>query len=232
MPTIANRLHQVRNTLHSTAAQNGRCATELTLVAASKTQSHQAIVEAWQAGQRHFGENYVQEGILKIRQLKHLPDLEWHLIGPLQSNKTKVVAEHFSWVQTVDRLKIAERLSQQRPSHMAPLQVCLQVNISGEESKSGILPAQLDPLADQVARLPNLCLRGLMAIPKASTDDERQRQPFEQMYRLFDNIRQRIPSVDTLSLGMSGDMHHAISQGSTMVRIGTAIFGPRHRPPA
>lgn len=232
MPTIANRLHQVRNTLHRTAAQHGRCATELTLVAASKTQSHQAIVEAWQAGHRHFGENYVQEGVHKIQQLKHLTDLEWHLIGPLQSNKTKVVAEHFNWVQTIDRFKIAERLSQQRPSVMAPLQVCLQVNISGEKSKSGILPEQLGVLAEQVARLPNLCLRGLMAIPAATTDAERQGQPFEQMYRLFADIRQRINSVDTLSMGMSGDMQQAISQGSTMVRIGTAIFGPRHRPTA
>ncbi|GHD94481.1 YggS family pyridoxal phosphate enzyme [Pseudocitrobacter faecalis] len=181
------------------------------------------------AGQRAFGENYVQEGVEKIRffQDKGITDLQWHFIGPLQSNKSRLVAEHFDWCHTVDRLKIATRLSEQRPAHLPPLNVLIQVNISDEQSKSGIEPEAVDALAAEVSALPNLCLRGLMAIPAPETEYDKQFAVAQQMAVAFARLKTHYPTVDTLSLGMSDDMEAAIAAGSTMVRIGTAIFGAR-----
>lgn len=227
MLTIAKQLTSALNTIQDSAIKAGRSPSEVSLLAVSKTKPNQAIKEAWQAGQRMFGENYVQEGIQKIQQLTELEGIEWHLIGPLQSNKTKVVAEHFTWVQSIDRLKIAERLSQQRPENMTPLQVCIQVNISQENSKSGVAPAAVLGLAESISTLPNLCLRGLMAIPAATTDNAEQQHIFATMQQLYTSLQQRFNTIDTLSMGMSSDMHNAILCGATMVRIGTAIFGAR-----
>ena len=199
---------------------------EVTLLAVSKTKPFADILTAYHAGQRQFGENYVQEGVEKIQLAKqqNINDITWHLIGPLQSNKTRIVAEHFDWVQTIDRVKIAERLSQQRPDHLQPLQVLIQINISDENSKSGITPQQMEELAQQIINLPKLQLRGLMAIP-APTE-----AVFNQMKVLLQQLQQRFPQqkIDTLSMGMTDDMQTAIACGSTMVRIGTAIFGKRN----
>ncbi|TKU44859.1 YggS family pyridoxal phosphate-dependent enzyme, partial [Citrobacter sp. wls716] len=188
-----------------------------------------AIEEAITAGQRAFGENYVQEGVDKIRyfQEKGVNDLQWHFIGPLQSNKSRLVAEHFDWCHTIDRLRIAARLSEQRPADLPPLNVLIQINISDENSKSGIPLAELDALAAEVAALPRITLRGLMAIPAAESDYVRQFEVAQQMAVAFAGLKTRNPNIDTLSLGMSDDMDAAIAAGSTMVRIGTAIFGAR-----
>lgn len=229
MLTIANRLQTALESIQTTAHSAGRAPSEITLLAVSKTKPISAIKEAFQAGQRCFGENYVQEGVEKIQALAVCSDIEWHFIGPLQSNKTRVVAEHFDWVQTVDRLKIAQRLNDQRPSHLPPLQVCVQVNISGEMSKSGVMPSEVSELANAIAQMPNLRLRGLMAIPAATDDKTAQRATFAQMHELFKQLSHQVSSVDTLSMGMSGDMDSAIQAGSTMVRIGTAIFGAREK---
>ena len=205
----------------------------VTLLAVSKTFGVDAIAEAHAAGQRRFGENYVQEAIEKVAALEGLvPRPEWHLIGPLQSNKTRVVAATFDWVHTVDRLKIAERLSTQRPDGRAPLSVCLQVNVSGEASKSGLAPAEVGAVAHAVATLPRLRLRGLMAIPEAVADGDlaAQRRPFRALRTLFDQLRSEGLALDTLSAGMSDDLEAAILEGATMVRVGSAIFG--RRPPA
>ena len=203
----------------------------VTLLAVSKTQDAAAVAEAHAAGQRCFGENYVQEALDKIDALAHLePQPEWHLIGPLQANKTRVVAERFDWVHSVDRLKIAERLSAQRPEGMAPLSVCLQVNVSGEATKSGVLPGDLVPLAHAVSMLPRLALRGLMAIPEPIGDFEAQRRPHRRLRELLEALRRDGLVLDTLSMGMSADLEAAIAEGSTMVRIGSAIFGERARP--
>lgn len=203
----------------------------MTLLAVSKTKPFSAIEQAYAAGQRAFGENYVQEGVDKIlaaqQQDWQQDPIEWHFIGPLQSNKTRLVAEHFDWMQTVDRLKIAERLNQQRPADLAPLKVCLQVNISGESTKSGLNIEQVLPLAEEIVKLDKLELKGLMAIPQA-TQDEQLEQQFAEMQRCYRALQTRFPGVDTLSIGMSGDMQAAINAGSTMVRIGTAIFGARN----
>lgn len=205
---------------------------EVTLLAVSKTKPFADILKAYHAGQRQFGENYVQEGVEKIQlaQQQNLNDITWHLIGPLQSNKTRIVAEHFDWVQTIDRLKIAERLSQQRPDHLQPLQVLIQINISDENSKSGITPQQMEELAQQIINLPKLQLRGLMAIPAPTEDINQQTAVFNQMKVLLQQLQQRFPQqkIDTLSMGMTDDMQTAIACGSTMVRIGTAIFGKRN----
>lgn len=205
---------------------------EVTLLAVSKTKPFADILTAYHAGQRQFGENYVQEGVEKIQlaQQQNLNDITWHLIGPLQSNKTRIVAEHFDWVQTIDRVKIAERLSQQRPDHLQPLQVLIQINISDENSKSGITPQQMEELAQQIINLPKLQLRGLMAIPAPTEDINQQTAVFNQMKVLLQQLQQRFPQqkIDTLSMGMSDDMQTAIACGSTMVRIGTAIFGKRN----
>lgn len=205
---------------------------KVTLLAVSKTKPFADILKAYHAGQRQFGENYVQEGVEKIQlaQQQNLNDITWHLIGPLQSNKTRIVAEHFDWVQSIDRLKIAERLSQQRPDHLQPLQVLIQINISDENSKSGITPQQMEELAQQIINLPKLQLRGLMAIPAPTEDINQQTAVFNQMKVLLQQLQQRFPQqkIDTLSMGMTDDMQTAIACGSTMVRIGTAIFGKRN----
>jgi pyridoxal phosphate enzyme (YggS family) len=201
------------------------------LLAVSKTFPAEAVLEAVEAGQRAFGENYLQEGIDKIAAVaKALPDiaLEWHFIGPIQSNKTRPIAAHFDWVHTVERLKIAQRLSEQRPPERGPLNICLQVNISGEASKSGILPEELPALAQAVAALPNLRLRGLMAIPEPQEDPALQRPPFARLRALAQDIVRSGIHLDTLSMGMSGDMRAAILEGATIVRVGSAIFGARH----
>ena len=196
----------------------------------SKTKPVAAITEAIAAGQRTFGENYVQEGVDKVQHFAALPEgatLDWHFIGPLQSNKSRLVAEHFAWCHTVDRLRIAQRLSDQRPADMPPLNVLIQINISDEQSKSGIVLAELPALAEAVVALPNVRLRGLMAIPAPQEDYQSQLAVFRQMHDAFLALQQHYPQVDTLSMGMTDDMTAAIAAGSTLVRIGTAIFGAR-----
>lgn len=230
MNDIAHNLAQVRDKISAAVALCGRAPEEVTLLAVSKTKPASAIEEAINAGQRAFGENYVQEGVEKIRYFQEAgqTDLQWHFIGPLQSNKSRLVAEHFDWCHTVDRLKIASRLSEQRPAHLPPLNVLIQVNISDETSKSGIAPEEVDALAQAVAALPGLCLRGLMAIPAPESEYVRQFAVAQQMAVAFARLKTHYPTVDTLSLGMSDDMEAAIAAGSTMVRIGTAIFGARN----
>ncbi|WP_254050878.1 YggS family pyridoxal phosphate-dependent enzyme [Zoogloea sp. LCSB751] len=204
----------------------GRQPAEVRLLAVSKTWPADSVREAAAAGQQAFGENYVQEGVTKVEALAGL-GLEWHFIGPLQSNKTRLVANHFAWVHSIDRLKIAERLSEQRDVHLPPLNVCIQVNVSGEDSKSGVAPAELPELAEAVAALPRLCLRGLMAIPEPTPDVAVQRARFASLRALRDELNGAGYGLDTLSMGMSDDLEAAIAEGSTMVRVGTAIFGSR-----
>jgi pyridoxal phosphate enzyme (YggS family) len=229
MNDIAHNLAHVRDKISAAAIRCGRASEEVTLLAVSKTKPASAIAEAIDAGHRAFGENYVQEGVDKIRYFRERgdADLQWHFIGPLQSNKSRLVAEHFDWCHTIDRLRIATRLSEQRPASMAPLNVLIQINISDENSKSGIPLDELDALAAEVATLPHLTLRGLMAIPAPESSYERQFAVAQQMAVAFGALKARYASVDTLSLGMSDDMEAAIAAGSTMVRIGTAIFGAR-----
>lgn len=227
MTSIQHNLQQLRQRIRAAATQCGRDPEEVTLLAVSKTKPASAVEEAIEAGQLAFGENYVQEGVEKIEALAAHPQVEWHFIGPLQSNKSRLVAEHFAWCHTVDRLKIAQRLNDQRPDALPPLNVLIQVNISDENSKSGIMLEDLPELAQQVAALPRLQLRGLMAIPAPESDYARQLAVCQRMADAFRQLKQRYPDVDTLSLGMSDDMEAAIAAGSTMVRIGTAIFGAR-----
>ena len=232
MNDIAHNLAQVRDKISAAATRCGRAPEEVTLLAVSKTKPASAIAEAIAAGHRAFGENYVQEGVDKIRYFQELgnSDLQWHFIGPLQSNKSRLVAEHFDWCHTLDRLRIATRLNEQRPAGLAPLNVLIQINISDENSKSGIALNELDTLAAEVAALPGLTLRGLMAIPAPESSYERQFAVAQQMAVAFEALKARYSTVDTLSLGMSDDMEAAIAAGSTMVRIGTAIFGARDYP--
>lgn len=229
MNDIAHNLAQVRDKISAAASRCGRASEEVTLLAVSKTKPASAIEEAIAAGQLAFGENYVQEGVEKIRHFreKGIAGLQWHFIGPLQSNKSRLVAEHFDWCHTLDRLRIATRLNEQRPAELEPLNVLIQINISDENSKSGIRLEELDALAAEVVELPNLRLRGLMAIPAPESDYVRQFEVARQMAVAFAGLKTRYPDVDTLSLGMSDDMEAAIAAGSTMVRIGTAIFGAR-----
>ncbi|MDR3104266.1 MAG: YggS family pyridoxal phosphate-dependent enzyme [Yokenella regensburgei] len=229
MNDIAHNLAQVRDKISAAAERCGRDSEEVTLLAVSKTKPASAIEEAIAAGQLAFGENYVQEGVEKVRyfQQKGQQNLQWHFIGPLQSNKSRLVAEHFDWCHTVDRLKIATRLSEQRPAELPPLNVLIQVNISDEQSKSGIALDEVDALAESIAALPGITLRGLMAIPAPESEYVRQFAVAQQMAVAFAELKTRYPTVDTLSLGMSDDMEAAIAAGSTMVRIGTAIFGAR-----
>jgi len=230
---IADKLAQVHSRIASACAAAGRPVQSVTLLAVSKTFGVDAIAEAHAAGQRRFGENYVQEAVEKVTALAGLvPRPEWHLIGPLQSNKTRIVAATFDWVHSVDRLKIAERLSMQRPDGLPPLSVCLQVNVSGEASKSGLAPAEVGAVAHAIATLPRLRLRGLMAIPEAvaGADVATQRRPFHALRTLFDELVGQGLALDTVSAGMSDDLEAAILEGSTLVRIGSAIFG--RRPPA
>jgi hypothetical protein len=231
MPNITHNIKLVQQRIADCARGAGRSADAVTLLAVSKGQSVDRIREAAGAGLTRFGENYLQEALEKIDALEN-PGLEWHFIGPLQSNKTRAVAENFQWLHTVDRIKIAERLSRQRPGSMSPLNLCIQVNIDGEKSKSGVAPREADELATAIAGLPGLRLRGLMAIPTPGNPAVSPREPFFRLARLLDRLRALSPELahlDTLSMGMSGDMEAAIAEGATIVRVGTAIFGPRGR---
>ena len=230
MTTIEDNLQQVRGRIATACARADRDVTAVTLLAVSKTFGPDAVVQALAAGQRAFGENYIQEGVEKILALRHThpaAGIEWHCIGPVQSNKTRLAAAHFDWVQSVDRLKIAERLSEQRPPELPPLQVCLQVNVDGGANKSGVAPDELSVLARAVAVLPGLRLRGLMCIPEPAPDFEGQRALFLRARGLFDDLNAQGLGLDTLSLGMSDDLDAAVAAGSTMVRVGRAIFGRR-----
>jgi len=226
MTTIAANLQAVRERMAAACAAAGRPVAAVDLLAVSKTWPAAAVREAAAAGQRAFGESYVQEAVPKVAALRDLA-LEWHFIGPLQSNKTRPVAEAFAWVHSVERLKIAERLSQQRPPDLGPLNVCLQVNVSGEASKSGCAPGEVAALAPAVAQLPNLRLRGLMAIPEPGEDVATQRRRFAALRELRERLAADGLVLDTLSMGMSDDLEAAVLEGATMVRVGTAIFGER-----
>lgn len=228
MSTIASRLQAVTDRIREAAKAAGRSPDAIRLVAVSKTFPAAAVREACQAGQRAFGENYLQEGQSKIEASSGL-DLEWHFIGPIQSNKTRAISRLFSWAQSVDRLKLAQRLSAARPTDLGDLQICIQVNVSGEQTKSGCHPEEALGLAVAVAGLPGLRLRGLMAIPEPTGDILLQRQRFALLRELKDDLVSRGLELDTLSMGMSDDFEVAISEGSTMVRIGSAIFGQRSR---
>jgi pyridoxal phosphate enzyme (YggS family) len=231
MSIIAGNMQAVEATITSAIEASGRARGEVQLLAVSKTFPAGAVLEAMAAGQHAFGENYLQEALDKIASVAQAqPDapVEWHFIGPIQSNKTRPIAGAFAWVHTVERLKIAQRLSEQRPPELGLLNICLQVNISGEASKSGASPDELPALAREVAQLPNLRLRGLMAIPEPTTDAAEQRAAFAGLRALFDALRADGLDLDTLSMGMSGDMAAAIAEGATIVRIGSAIFGARH----
>ncbi len=227
MTAILSNLQAIRLAIMRAAEDANRNPSGVHLLAVSKTFPAAAVREAYVAGQFAFGENYVQEALQKIAELSDLP-LEWHFIGPLQSNKTRVIAENFAWVHSVSNIKVAQRLSAQRPPHLPELNVCLQVNISGEASKSGAEPAELMQLASEVAQLPRIKLRGLMAIPAPTEEPELQREPFAKMKRLLNELNNQGVSMDTLSMGMSHDFASAIQEGSTIIRIGTAIFGARH----
>lgn len=229
MTFISANLQAVRERIRQAAASAGRNAEGIDLLAVSKTMPAEAVAEAAAAGQRAFGENYVQEGVDKARQLAGL-GLEWHFIGPLQSNKTRPVAETFAWVHSIDRLKLAERLSAQRPAGLAPLNVCVQVNVSGEDTKSGCTLEEAPALCRAVAALPNLRLRGLMAIPAPADEPAAQRAPLARLRQLLEQLNREGLALDTLSMGMSHDLEAAVQEGATMVRIGTAIFGERKKP--
>ena len=223
---IAENLAQVRAHIQAACQTAGRDPASVSLLAVSKTWGPEAVRQAHAAGQRAFGENYIQEGVDKILALKDLP-LQWHCIGPIQSNKTRWVAEHFDWVHSIDRLKIAQRLSEQRPEHLPALQVCIQVNVDGGSTKSGVAPDELPALAQAVAALPRLQLRGLMTIPEPAETPLLMRAVHRQAKALFDMLKHQGLALDTLSMGMSADLDAAIAEGSTLVRVGTAIFGKR-----
>ena len=223
---IADNIARVRAQMAAACQSAGRAPGSVQLLAVSKTWGADAVRMAHAAGQTDFGENYIQEAVDKITALRDLP-LQWHCIGPIQSNKTRLVAEHFDWVHSIDRLKIAQRLSEQRPEHLPPLQVCIQVNVDGGETKSGVSPQELPALAQAVANLPRLQLRGLMTIPEPAETDAQMRTVHRQAKDLFEQLRAQGLPLDTLSMGMSADMAAAIAEGSTMVRVGTAIFGKR-----
>ncbi|NTS78083.1 YggS family pyridoxal phosphate-dependent enzyme [Catenovulum sp. SM1970] len=228
MNKIAERLEIAQQHITNAATKSQRKTNEIQLLAVSKTKPFEDIEQAYQAGQRQFGENYVQEGVDKVNFFSKYPDIEWHFIGPLQSNKTKLVAEHFDWMQTLSREKIAKRLNEQRSPELAPLNVCIQVNVSQEDSKSGISIEEVLPLASIIAQLPRLNLRGLMAIPEKTDEPAKQAASFAALNTCFCQLKDKYPQVDTLSMGMSQDLEQAIANGSTMVRIGTAIFGARN----
>ena len=233
MTTIPGNLQHVRARIATACQRAGRGVEEVTLLAVSKTFGADAVRAAAAAGQRAFGENYIQEGVEKIAALRDL-GLTWHCIGPIQSNKTRLVAEHFDWMHTLDRAKIAERLAAQRPAHKAPLQVCIQVNVDGGPTKSGVLPDEALVLAQTVAALPQLRLRGVMSIPEPAADYAAQYALHQRARAVFDRIRgsglSGLECFDTLSLGMTADLDAAIAAGSTLVRVGTGIFGGRQRP--
>jgi hypothetical protein len=227
MTTISNRLQDILTTIQSAQACSP-FAQAVKLVAVSKAQPASAIREAYQAGQSIFGENYLQEALDKQAQLKDL-DIEWHFIGPIQSNKTQAISQHFTWVHSVDRLKIAQRLNEARPADLPPLQVCIQVNVSNEDTKSGVLPEDLAGLAAEIQKLPKLKLRGLMAIPAPTQDTNEQIAQFKRVRQCYDSLLEKGVALDTLSIGMSDDYVVAIAQGATFVRIGSALFGARPR---
>ncbi|MFI8750131.1 YggS family pyridoxal phosphate-dependent enzyme [Vreelandella lionensis] len=226
---LPESLASARERLRRALEDAGRSPTSATLLAVSKTKPAEMLREAWQHGQREFGENYLQEALDKQAALEDLDGIVWHFIGPLQSNKTRAVAEQFAWVHSVDRLKIAKRLSEQRPAALPPLNVCLQVNISREATKSGVLPEDALALAQEIAALPGLALRGLMAIPAPAETLEIQRQPLAALRQLLEELQAALPEapLDTLSMGMSDDLEAAVLEGATLVRLGTAIFGAR-----
>jgi PLP dependent protein len=224
--TIPAQLRQVQERIQQACVTAARDPLSVRLLAVSKTFPASQVAEAFAAGQTAFGENYIQEAVEKITALAHLP-LEWHCIGPIQSNKTRLVAEHFDWVHSVDRLKIAQRLSEQRPGNLAPLNVCLQINIDGGPTKSGVAPEEALALAKAVAQLPQLRLRGIMTIPEPSENFTSASKAHREARTLFDALCQSGLALDTLSMGMSADLEAAISEGSTMVRVGSAIFGGR-----
>ncbi len=223
MQKIDDKLQKVTERINRAVLESGRKPQTVRLIAVSKTQPASAIRQAYHAGQRMFGENYLQEALDKQQQLTDLQDLEWHFIGPVQSNKTRLIAEHFSWVHSVDRLKIAQRLSEQRPSSLPALNVCIQINIDDENTKSGVQLQALPELVAAVKSLPKLQLRGLMAIPAAGNNPEQQRAAFRKMTEL----KNQYSFMDSLSMGMSGDLEIAIAEGATLVRVGTDIFGSR-----
>jgi pyridoxal phosphate enzyme (YggS family) len=225
---LPDNISKVLQRVRLSAEKSQRQASDIVVLAVSKTRPAEDIRAAHAAGLREFGESYVQEALAKIDQLQDL-DLVWHFVGPIQSNKSRAIAAHFDWVHSVDRLKIARRLSEQRPADKSPLKVCLQVNISAEDSKSGVDLQQLSALAREVAALPRLELRGLMAIPALTDDVAQQRQAFAALRQALESLRDVAPHMDTLSMGMSGDLESAIAEGATIVRVGTAIFGPRQR---
>jgi hypothetical protein len=232
MTMIQTQLQRVHDRIVAACQAAGRDPAAVSLLAVSKTFGPEAVQAAWAVGQTAFGENYIQEAVQKITTLRQhplsdQPPLQWHCIGPIQSNKTRLVAEHFDWVHTVDRLKIAERLSEQRPADLAPLQVCIQVNVDGGETKSGVLPQDALSLAQQVAALPGLRLRGLMSIPEPAPDFVAAVQVFTRVSAVFDALNAEGLALDTLSMGMSADLEAAIHAGSTLVRVGSAIFGAR-----
>ena len=230
MTMIASRLKAVRDRLSAACEAADRDPASVRLLAVSKTFGDDAVVQAVAAGQLAFGENYIAEGVEKISALRQYPDLEWHCIGPIQSNKTRLVAEHFDWVQSVDRLKIAQRLSEQRPTHLPPLQICVQVNVDGGVNKSGVTPVELMTLVEEIIKLPHLRLRGLMTIPEPAIDFSAACAVHSKARILFDQVNSAgvLPkAMDTLSMGMTADLEAAIASGSTMVRVGTAIFGQR-----
>jgi pyridoxal phosphate enzyme (YggS family) len=224
--SVSANLAQVRKRIELACLAADRPANAVHLLAVSKTMPAQAVRDAYAAGQVAFGENYIQEGVDKIASLADLP-LEWHCIGPIQSNKTKLVAENFAWVHSIDRLKIAERLSAQRPANLPALQICLQVNVDGGSNKSGVTPVELLALAQAVAQLPRLQLRGIMTIPEPAENEAAARAVHRQAKDLFDGLKAAGLNVDTLSMGMTGDLEAAVAEGSTCVRVGTAIFGQR-----
>jgi len=229
MSAIATNLQAVRQRIADAARAAGRKPESVQLLAVSKTWPADAVLEAAEAGQTAFGENYAQEALQKMSELSHR-QIEWHFIGPVQSNKTRPVAEQFDWVHSIDRPKIAERLSAQRPAHLPPLQVCIEVNVSEEKSKSGCPPEGATALCRAVAALPRLRLRGLMAIPAPVDDFAQQRLAFRRLRDLFEQLRRDGLPLDTLSMGMSHDLEAAIAEGATIVRVGTAIFGTRNHP--
>ncbi|MBA6337601.1 MULTISPECIES: YggS family pyridoxal phosphate-dependent enzyme [unclassified Colwellia] len=223
MTPIKDNLAKINLQIFNACELAKRPSSQVTLLAVSKTKTSAMIEQAYLAGQREFGENYIQEAVEKIAELQSLSDITWHFIGPIQSNKTRLIADNFAWVHSVDRIKVAKRLNDHRSSQDTPLNVCLQVNISGEESKSGIAVKDIKALVDCIEHCPHLTLRGLMAIPEKNASE----QSFEKMQQLYTQLKKEHPSMDTLSMGMSGDLSDAIAKGSTMVRVGSAIFGAR-----
>ncbi|WP_419832693.1 YggS family pyridoxal phosphate-dependent enzyme [Endozoicomonas atrinae] len=227
MTLLKNRFQRVYDRIHQAEQACNRNG-QVQLLAVSKTKPASMVREAWHLGQKHFGESYLQEALGKINELNDLSDIHWHFIGPIQSNKTRDISTHFNWVHSVDRLKIAQRLNDQRPQELSPLNICLQVNISGEGTKSGISLSELPSLVQSIASLPNLKLRGLMAIPAPEADPDCQREPFRALANALHTLNEEFSlAMDTLSMGMTDDLESAIQEGSTMVRIGTALFGSR-----